>query len=359
MMDKILALGAENKNTFTVIMGDHIYVSKPVETLTGIENYNRFEKTTRDHLAEEGIVPNRIACDLHPDYLSTSLAELLGRENKDSVLVKVQHHHAHIVSCMEDNGINEKVIGVSFDGTGYGSDGASWGGEFFICDRKQFERKYHLGYVPVPGGDAAVTEIWRMALAYLYQAYGDAFRETDIPLLHRIESNKIDMVEQMIKKNVNCPLSSGMGRLFDAVAALVGICDIAEYEAQGAIMLEQIADKNTGESYKYSVTNNEADVAGLIKGIVEDIKEGIDPGVISAKFHNTVCDKVFRISELLHQITGIRKVCISGGCFQNQYLVDLLEEMFSDSAMELFKHKKYSTTDLGISVGQAVIAANA
>lgn len=358
-MDKIIALGAENKNTFSIISNGEIYVSDPVDTLTDINNYNEFEGKARAYMDNKKVVPDRIVCDLHPDYCSTSLALKMCNETDGSTLVKVQHHHAHIVSCMEDNGIDEEVIGISFDGTGYGSDGASWGGEFLMCTRKDFSRQYHLKYIPVPGGDTAAREIWRMALAYLYVVYGKALKDLDTPFLRRMDQNKTRVICQMMDKGINSPLSSSAGRLFDAVSSLIGICDTAEYEAEGAIMLERAAKKGIYSSYEYCIIEEkEIDVSGMIKGIVSDMECGTDGKKISAKFHNTVGEIIFDVVMRMYNTTCTDKVLISGGCFQNKYLVAYLEKKFKGSKVKLFRHKKYSTTDLGISVGQAVVAAN-
>ncbi|MBU1083553.1 MAG: hypothetical protein ABIG55_04220 [Candidatus Omnitrophota bacterium] len=358
MNKNVIALGAENKNTFSVISDGKIYVSGPVGSLTELDNYRSFGDSTEAYMKKNGMVPDHIACDMHPDYLSTSLAEDICRRNKGSVLVKVQHHHAHIVSCMEDNGIDEEVIGISFDGTGYGSDGASWGGEFMLCTRKAFSREYHLKYVPVPGGDLAAKETWRTGLAYLYQAYGKNYRIEAASVIKNIEKYKIDIVEKMIDGSVNCPRSSSMGRLFDAVSFITGICSQARFEGESAMLLENAIYRKTEGSYGYGIDKGGIDMSPAIIGIMNDVKSGMDKGTIAAKFHNTIGEMVFRVSVLISEKRPARKVLISGGCFQNKYLVAYLENRFAPSGLELFKHKKYSTTDLGVSIGQAVIAAN-
>ena len=352
-MENILALGAENKTTFSTIYSSGLYMGRPAGDLADLNNFKRFEGDIRDYLKGKNISPHYIVCDLHPDYNSTRLAEAFHDENKDAKLIKVQHHFAHIVACMEDNDIDEEVIGVSFDGTGYGSDGLSWGGEFMVATRKSFTRHYHLRYVAAPGGDAASREGWRMAVAYLMQAYG---KDIDTSILERIDASKISVIKQMIEKNINSPLTSSVGRLFDAVSSLIGICDESSFEAEAAILLEKCADKGVTDYYPYDAEGEEIDPSSMIKEIVEDIKKSVSPGKISAKFHNTVGDMIFGVSMRISKSTGIKKVLISGGCFQNRYLTEYVEDKFKSSDLTLVKHKNYPPTDLNVSIGQAVVA---
>ncbi len=358
-MKKVIALGAENKTTFSSYSDKGLHVSEENESLSTLENYNSFEKAVRNHIKENDIKVETVACDLHPDYRSTELAEILKEENAPNArIVKVQHHFAHIVSCMLDNDIDEEVIGVSFDGTGYGSDGKTWGGEFLLSTRKSFTRKYHLEYMPQPGGDIAAREAWRMALAYLIKTYGNSFKNYGKSLINRIGESRVDIIAQMVEKDINSPETSSMGRLFDAVASLIGICDESTFEAEAAILLEAEATNNIKPYYHYEIKGEEIIVTEMIEEIMDDLKRGAPKGEVSAKFHNTVGEIIIKVSKKISSETGINKVLISGGCFQNKYLVKYLEEKIKDQDLELFKHKNYSPTDLGISVGQAVVAAN-
>lgn len=357
-MNQIVALGAENKTAFSVLTGGGIYQSEAVDDLNNIENFTRYESSLRAYLAENNIAPNCIVCDMHPDYHSSELAKAFAKEHIGSSVIKVQHHFAHIVSCMLDNDINEKVIGVSFDGTGYGSDGKAWGSEFLISDRKSFERKYHLRYMPQPGGDIAAKEPWRMALAYLQAAYGNAFRGMQLGLKDRIGEEKTDIILRMIESGLNSPETSSMGRLFDAASSILDICDISTFEAEAAIKLEAEASQDVDEIYDFEVAEEDINVLPMIREMVEDLSSGANRSVVSAKFHNTVGEIVFNVASRLRSETGISKVLISGGCFQNKYLVNYLDKRFRDSDLELYKHKKYSPTDLGVSIGQAVVAEN-
>jgi len=357
-MKSIIALGAENKSTFSVISGKDLYVSKRASDLRDIDNLQDFEQALRGYIKDNGLIAGHIACDGHPDYCSTHLAQRLQRENKAAGLIRVQHHFAHIVSCMKDNNLDEAVIGVSFDGTGYGTDGKSWGGEFMLCTRKDFSRLNHLRYVPQPGGDIAAREGWRMALVYLLQAYGRDFYKLDLSLLKRIKKSKVEIICQMLKKDINCPLTSSAGRLFDAVSSLIGVCDISRFEAEAAILLEQAASRDIKAHYLYKIKAGEVDVCAMFRQIVDDLNKGLDPGIISAKFQNTLGEIIFAVSMKISEDTGIDKVLISGGCFQNRYLTDYIVKRFTDSGLKLYRHNKYSTTDWGISVGQAVVAAS-
>ncbi len=357
-MKNIIALGAENKTSFSVISEEDIYVSSPSGDLNDMDNFDGFEMGLKDYMDKKTLIPDCVACDLHPDYRSTRLAEEIKDNNAASILVRVQHHFAHVAACMLDNDLDEEVIGVSFDGTGFGTDGKSLGSEFMVCTRKDFTRKFHLKYMPQPGADVAAREPWRMAVAYLYDAYGEKLKDIGLPLLKRIPNSTALIINDMIKKDINCPLTSSMGRLFDAVSSLVGVCDVATFEAEGAIGLEEIVVRGIGEVYKYDVTNDEIDVAEMIKEINGDVVRGIDSGIISAKFHNTIGEIIFDVVERIHNATGLKKALISGGCFQNKYLVNYVEEKFAGAKIKLYKHNKYSPTDLGISVGQAVVAAS-
>jgi hydrogenase maturation protein HypF len=356
-MKNIVAIGAENKTTFSVISEKGLYTSDQINDLTDINSYNKHETELKKYLSDNSIDPDVMVCDEHPDYTSRTIAEKINKDTGAKIL-KVQHHHAHIAACMLDNNIDEKVVGISFDGTGYGLDGNSWGSEFMICDRRDFERRYHLKYVPVPGGDIAAKETWRMAVSYLYDAFGPELTEQEVPFLRKIEKEKIDLILQMIDKKVNSPLTSSMGRLFDAVSALLEICTFAETEAEGAILLEKEIDHSNGDHYEYSILKEEIDVAPMIRQIVGDIKNKKNKGTISAKFHNTIGEIVFDLSERLNKETGIDKVLISGGCFQNKYLTSYIEDKFNDKNLKLFKHKNFLPTDFNVSIGQAVIADN-
>ncbi|MDD5633949.1 MAG: hypothetical protein PHW46_01575 [Candidatus Omnitrophica bacterium] len=358
-MKTIVALGTENKTSFSVVSKGNLFTSGAFCQLSDVDKFNEYEKAIKSHLASEKVKPDVIVCDMHPDYASTALAETLFSHNKKSRLMKVQHHFAHIVSAITDNAIKGKVIGVSFDGTGYGDDGNLWGSEFLICDKKSYTRKHHLEYVAIPGGDIAISQVWRMALSYLYHAYGEGFTDVNTPLLKRIQKEKVKIIKEMLVKKINSPLSSSAGRLFDAVSSLTGLCDVAKSEAEGAMLLEKIADLKITDTYSYVVDRERIIVSRMIKEIDEDINNGAALSFVSAKFHNTVGEIIYDVSSRIYRETGIDKVLVSGGCFQNRYLVDYIENKFTGSKLKLYKHKNFPTTDMNISIGQAIVAASA
>lgn len=356
-MKKILALGSDGKSGFSVISEKGLYFSAVGGNLSDIENFENFRRRIKEYLEDNGICPDYITCDAHPDYYSTQLAREFLDENKSAKLFKVQHHFAHCVSCMFDNDIDEKVIGVAFDGAGYGADGNSWGGEFFICDRSDFRRLKHLKYMPQPGGDLPSREGWRMAITYLLEAYGSDFDKLDLPLLRKIGKKKISVVRQMIEKDVNSPLTSSVGRLFDAVSSIIDVCDISAFEGEAAVLLEKEICGSVLGHYSYAINDEEIDVLGMIKEIAADFKNAVEKSVISTKFHNTVGEIIFDVSNKISDFSGVDKVVVSGGCFQNKYLTDYIIKKFSGSKLKLFKHNKYSPTDISLSVGQAIAAA--
>jgi hydrogenase maturation protein HypF len=303
------------------------------------------------------IKPEVVAFDLHPDYLSTQYARQLEGVKK----IGVQHHHAHIASCMADHGlINETVIGVAFDGTGYGTDGAIWGGEFLLADTREFFRAAHLEYIALPGGLAAIREPWRSAAACLDHVYGDGMEALNIDFIKNLDKKKWQVLKQMMRNNQNCPPSSSMGRLFDAVAALLGIRNVINYEGQAAVELEQLADETCRESYSwFDVKGNSPMVVSaepLIKAIVDDILKGISVAKISARFHNSVADMTVSVCNRIREKNDLEQVVLGGGVFQNMFLLNRLVSKLKESGFRVAIPRQVPVNDGGISLGQAVIA---
>ncbi len=363
--EEILACGAHLNNTFALAKGDEIFVSHYIGDIENLETLTAFETGIEHFKNLFEIEPDTIACDLHPEYLSTKYAQeraasLPGRLR----IVPVQHHHAHIASCMADNGLaNKKVIGVAFDGTGYGADGNIWGGEFLIADYEGFERACHLKYMPLPGGEMAIREPWRIAAAYLYEIFGKGFLALGLNFVSRLDKGKCRVLEKMIEQKINTPLTSSMGRLFDAVSALVGVREKINYEGQAAIELEMAIEDNGAmpESYKYSVTRlggvfiiNPADI---IAGVVKDTKADISSGIVALKFHNTIADIIGEMCRKIRTGMGINDVALSGGVFQNMYLLTRALNILKGEGFRVYVHRKVPPNDGGISLGQAVIAA--
>jgi hydrogenase maturation protein HypF len=335
--------------------GSNAFVSQHVGDLENMATYDFF-KLTIDHLKRIlDIEPELVAYDLHPDYLSTRYAN----EQHDIPAIGVQHHHAHIASCMAENKVDGPVIGLAFDGTGYGTDGKIWGGEILIADVHRFERAAHLAYIAMPGSAAAIKEPWRMAVSYLYDAYGEAVHRLDLDLLQRIEARKIDIILEMIQKGVNCPQTSSLGRLFDGVAALIGLRDTVAFEGQAAMELEMLAAEGVTETYPYAWTADRIHQilpAPIIKGVVADIAGGVEGAVISAKFHATLIRLVVELCAEIRRERGMMRVALSGGVFQNTILLDGLIRGLEQRAFEVYTHKLVPTNDGGIALGQAVIA---
>ena len=349
---EILACGAELKNTFCLTKQNHAFLSQHIGDL---ENYETlvFYRETLDRMKQLfRIAPTAVAYDLHPQYLSTKLA----LEMTDLRQIGVQHHHAHIASCMAENGITEKVIGVAFDGTGFGTDGKIWGGEFLMADFAGFERRAHLRYIPLAGGDTAVREPWRLGLSYLLDTFGAQFDSIDVPLRRRVPAKKLATVRSMIERRINTVETSAAGRLFDAVASIIGVRDEVNFEAQAAIELEACALPGIDDVYPFEIAAGQIDVRPMIQQVVHDVIAGKPSGWISAAFHNTVASIVVEVCQRLRESEGIHRVCLSGGTFQNVYLVERAMASLNAKGFEIFLHSKVPPNDGGIALGQAVIA---
>jgi hydrogenase maturation protein HypF len=295
---------------------------------------------------------------MHPDYLSTRFA----REQTKPRLIEVQHHHAHIVSCMAEHQLEGAVIGLSFDGTGYGSDGAIWGGEVLVAEAKKFERVRHLAYVPMPGSVAAIKEPWRMAISYLHDAFGDAFWDLDLPVLKQNDLQKLKVMVEMIQKGINCPPTSSLGRLFDGVAAIIGIRNQVNFEGQAAMELEMLAADDIDSIYDVEWLMGKEDhisilPAPIIRGIVEDVQTGMSIAEIGIKFHKTLIALFSEICLGLRRDTDLNRVVLSGGCFQNSILLTGMIHALASRNFEVFAHRRVPTNDGGIALGQAIVAA--
>jgi hydrogenase maturation protein HypF len=350
-VDGILAVGAELKNCFALGKGDHALVSQHIGNLKSLEIYEFFCETIDRFTALFRVEPHTIACDMHPDYLSTRYARQRGLP-----LITVQHHHAHIVSCMAEHGIDAPVIGVSFDGTGYGDDNTVWGGEFLVCDRGSYTRKGYLSPVAMPGGDRAIRQPWRMAFSYLYAAFGDRWNTLPFPFVKRLDRTTADMVITAICKGINSPHTSSAGRLFDAVSALIGLCNENSYEAEAAMRLESSIAPRVNDFYSCDI-DLVVDTHAIIRAVVEDIIHGVDVPVISARFHNTIVEIIFRVTEKLRDETGINSTVLSGGVFQNRYILSNTERALSSRSFTVYSPESIPANDGGIALGQLVVAA--
>ncbi len=348
----ILAFGAELTNCFCVGKGHKAFLSQHIGDLKGLDTTLFYEETLERFIRLFRVKPSLLAVDLHPDYISTRTAEGFGK----LTIIQVQHHHAHIASCMAEHRLDETVIGVAFDGTGYGDDGHSWGSEFFICDLNGYRRMTHFGYLPLPGGDAGSEEPWRMAVSWLYKVYQREFTSLDLPVIKENKAEDIEMLIMMMDRKINSPLTSGAGRMFDAVASLLGLCQFARFQAQGPMLLESLAAKDCTEAYPWTG----GDVICLddtLKGIVADLGAGVEKSIIASKFHNTVISIIFETVKGIRSGEGINKVVLSGGVFQNKYLLEGTESLLRESKFEVFSHAAVPSNDGGIALGQLAVAA--
>ncbi len=364
----ILALGGQLKSTFALGRGRNAILS---HHLGDLDHYDAFAAFGRDirlyqqlfQMGKQECLPHGelIVHDLHPDYATTRYArELAERSSTLLRLLAVQHHHAHMAACMAENGLEESVIGVSFDGTGYGTDGAIWGGEFLIGDYAQFSRAAHFRYIGLPGGDRAVREPWRPALAHLLDAGGDPAR-----LEKRIESYAFCAVRKMLDKHLNTPMTSSVGRLFDAVAALAGVRDVVSYEAQAAQQLEWLAAGATADGlYPFELTDPlsddepmQIDTRPLIRAVVRDASSGVDAGKIGRRFHSTLVEIIASVCVRLRQSTRIDAVTLSGGVFMNALLTVETDRRLRQAGFRVYRHQLTPPNDGSLSLGQLAVAA--
>jgi hydrogenase maturation protein HypF len=356
---QVLACGAELKNTFCLTRDEYAFLSQHIGDMENMETLEHFETTIELYKRLFRIQPEVVAYDMHPEYLSTKFAKAMAGAS-DISFVPVQHHHAHIVSCLADNGLMEPAIGVALDGTGFGSDGCIWGGEFLRADYRGFERLGHLQYVPLPGGAAAIERPYRMAISYLISLLGKGVLNQGLPFLSQVDSLEINLIQKQIEQGVNSPLTSSCGRLFDAVSALIGVRGRIDYEAQAAIELEMVADESETGSYPFAIMErdgmNVVYLAELFSAIITDIGKGVSPARISARFHHTLAQVVKEMCQRLASRTGMNRVALSGGVFQNRRLFRLTVSALEGVGLEVLTHREVPANDGGVSLGQAVIA---
>ena len=350
----VLACGAELKSTFCLGKDDRAYISHHIGDLENFETFRSFTEGIAHFQRLFDVSPLVVAHDLHPEYLSTKYA--LDRDGVD--LTGVQHHHAHIASCLADNGEEGPVIGVAFDGLGYGTDATIWGGEFLLADLTGFERAGHLATVAMPGGAAAIKQPWRMAAAYLDAAYPGGMPDgLDV---ERRNAERWGDVLTMARRGINAPVTSSAGRLFDAVAAIVGVRDVINYEGQAAVELEQRAEPAECAAYSAGIDEGEPiQVSGhdLVRAVADDVLSGVGHGVIAGRFHNGVAAAIARTCLLLRERSGLTAVALSGGVFQNLLLLDRTTTQLEREGFRVLVHSQVPPNDGGISLGQAAVAA--
>lgn len=359
---QIFACGAEEKNTFCMTRGNEAFVSQHIGDMENQETLLHFETTVDLFKRLFRLAPAVVAHDLHPDYLSTKFGlALVQREGLGAM--GIQHHHAHIAACMAEHGRRDRVIGVALDGTGYGDDGTIWGGEFLVADLAQYERVAHFEPVPLPGGAAAIRRPFRMAYSYLHTVLG-----ADVDLrgleLTREHAGELAIVRTQLERKLNCPMTSSAGRLFDAVAALAGIRQVACYEAQAAIELEMASgmagDQGAVGQYEFGVDGGKPMIVrleGILRGVLEDVRRGKGGAAIGLRFHHTVAAIICEVCDRVAGTTGLRTVALSGGVFQNRLLFRLVVPMLESRGFEVLTHRLVPCNDGGVSYGQAAVAA--
>jgi len=352
----ILACGGHLKNTYCMGKDKQAFVSHHIGDLENMETLQSFREGIPHFEGLFGITPQVIVHDLHPEYLATKYALDTDVARK----IGIQHHHAHIASVLAEHGLDGPVIGVAADGTGYGTDGAIWGCEIMTADLQGFERLAHLAYVPLAGGEQAVRQPWRIAAAYLTQAYGDDFLALDIPFVQNLDRKRWHTLSQMITRQVNAPLTSSLGRLFDAIAALIGIRNEVIYEGQAAIEMEILADTQNVCIYPFSMEGDKPtllDVRPMIRSIVQDIQQGISTAQIAGNFHWTVAEMLAAGCIQARQHTGLQTVALSGGVFQNRLLLERLITVLEQQAFQVYTNRRVPPNDGGLALGQLAIAA--
>ncbi len=364
----LLAVGGHLKNVFSLARGRFAYQSQhlgDLESLTGLEFFNE----SLDHQMHTfEIEPEAVVHDLHPGYLSTNWAKDWAAK-RSLELIAVQHHHAHVAACMAEHGLHGPVIGICLDGTGYGTDGRVWGGEVLLCTLKGFERFAHLDYVPMPGSTAAIREPWRMALSHLSAAGFDVTSEEVLELLG-VNAREAGVLLRMMNRGINAPLTSSLGRLFDAVAAVALGRRVVDYEAQAAIELEGLAVDEPfilSDAANFAIEFSTADwgsrepvkmsIGPLWRALIEDLRADVCKPRIAARFHAAVAAAFIRAAVLARDATGLRQVAMSGGCMHNRRLAQLLRVGLEAEGFEVYRHVQVSPGDGGLSYGQAVIAA--
>ena len=375
----ILAVGAHLKNTVALSVKNQVFISQHIGNLETAESMQAFERVIADFLRLYEATPAAIAHDLHPEYLSTKWAVENRQRRKGAgeqgdklrtpapllpcPLAPIQHHHAHLAACLAENGETGPALGIIWDGTGLGTDGTIWGSEFLRGDAAGFERVAHLRPFRLPGGDAAVKEPRRVALALLWAVYGDAALEMEeLPPIRSLAFAERRLLGQMLAKGLNAPITTSAGRLFDGVAALLDLHQQVNFEGQAAMALEFIADWSEKGAYPLPVTNSQLTVDNsqftinwqpLLKAILADWRGGISPAIISARFHNALVAAMITVAQLVNE----PKVALSGGCFQNRLLTEQATQHLSQAGFEVLLHRHVPPNDGGISLGQVVVAA--
>ncbi len=343
----VFAVGGYLKNTVAIKKGDNVFISQHIGDLSNEKSILAFQKTLEDFQQIYKSNSSFFVADAHPDYYSTQYAK-----SKSKHILTIQHHVAHAASCREENQVTGNALAVVWDGTGYGTDGTVWGGEFFICNEHSCIRIGHFRKFPLPGGEQAIREPRRSAFGMLWEIYGNSFSEVNIPFIKFFNKDEIKLIYKMLEQKINCPFTSSVGRIFDSVASILNLRQKINFEGQAAMMLEFISDSNTEDFYNFDIIKNEIfviDWEPILESVVNDLNNGSPKSIIAAKFHNTLVEIILTISKLFAEE---RKVLLSGGCFQNSYLLEKTIKKLEKHNFKVFWHQKIPTNDGGISYGQ-------
>ena len=353
----ILACGGELKSTFALVRDDEAFLSQHLGDLTSEPAFRAYVEAIGHFRGLFELTPEVVTHDLHPGYRSTAYARSLDGVER----VSVQHHHAHVASCLADNGVDRRVIGVAWDGSGYGTDGCVWGGEFLVADLAGFDRAGHFEHVPLPGGDAATREPWRMAAVFLRAAYGDAMSTLDLAFARRLDPAAWRVLSRAADRGLNAPLTSSAGRLFDAVASLLGLRDRITFEGQAAMELEALAAPEADMVYPAVIRDGDDGIVvqtpDVVRGVVEDLLRQVPASLIAARFHATLADVLARVCLRLCGRTGLDAVALSGGVFQNAWLLQAAITRLETDGFQVYTHHQVPTNDGGLALGQAAVAA--
>jgi hydrogenase maturation protein HypF len=359
----VLACGTELKNTFTLLKDGRAFVSPHIGDMENQATLDLYEEMVGKFMEWFRFEPSVVAHDLHPDYLATRFARDFAADRLGIQLVSVQHHHAHIASVMIENRVTDPVIGLALDGTGYGADGRIWGGEFLVADLTGFERVGHIRYIPLPGGDAAIRHPYRVALSHLHAAGVEDLRGTATRMFGDVPAGEMDLVVQQIEKSVNSMDTSSAGRLFDAASAILGVCHEISYEAQAAIELESLLGGTVcaTDAFPYDITEEGetliVDPSRTVRALAESAMRGDPRGRSASQFHETVVAFCREVCGRVSAARGIGTVALSGGVFQNRYLLRRLSEVLAGDGLTVLVNREVPTNDGGVSLGQAIVAS--
>ncbi|OKH33578.1 carbamoyltransferase HypF [[Phormidium ambiguum] IAM M-71] len=341
----LLAVGAHLKNSIAISLNNQVFLSQHIGDLETVAAFDSFKNTIESLANIYDFKPQIIACDAHPDYLSTQYAKQL-----DLPVIPVQHHYAHVLACMAENELESPVLGVAWDGTGYGLDGTIWGGEFLYITQDSFQRIAHFRTFKLPGGDKAVKEPRRVAIGLLYEIFGDRlFTMSELAPVQAFSAKELPILQTMLNKNLHSPLTSSAGRLFDAIASLINLRQIDSFEGQAAMELEFALDAiATEESYQLTIQNDRLDWQSMVLEIINDINQKVPIPIISAKFHNALATAIVTVAKQ----NGIAQIVLTGGCFQNKYLTEKTVQYLQENSFSPYWHQRIPTNDGGIALGQ-------